>query len=351
MTLDLDTMEHTPEPPRKGPIRLTTRTGWDAFVNRIVTVPELRDHPEGQTVADDDPRMLYHATMRIVSTPAIEVALTACWRLLRASAPRSEGQLGLIIDGEHDTGMTVLLRLLGRAYQGRLNARRTKGGGEWVPVVHINVPPALSGPADWALLFADFLEMPYIKNPEAAQNRIPDMTGPVRHRLARAQTRLVLIDGVNRLSDASLAASFAFLTWLRDELGLTIVYCGAGARDIVHAGLRGTRIADRPANYRGPYPVIRTGPVPFTEDDPETWLTVLRTFDKDMRLHHHKPDSLLDLAAYLHQRSGGYITTLSYLICEAAQLAIETGDEAITRDLLSSLLVGRHDEDDHGWQR
>ncbi|MFG2825173.1 ATP/GTP-binding protein [Kitasatospora sp. NPDC048365] len=346
MTFNLDTLQHEPAPgPLRRPGRLTTATGWNTFVNRVVTVPELKAGPPDTPVLDDDPRMLYHAAMRIVSTPAVERALAACWQLLRASEPRSEGQLGLIIDGEHDTGMTVVLRMLGRAYQGRVAARRPKDTG-FVPVVHLNVPPSIITPADWALLFADFFEMPYTKNPEAVPTRVPDLTGPVRFRLAKAQTQLVLIDGINRLSDANTASAFSFLTWLRDELGLTIVYCGSGARDIVQAGLRGNRIAARAANYRSPYPVITTNPIPYTEDDPETWLTVLRAFDKDLRLYHHKPDTLLDLAAYLHQRTGGYITTLSYLICEAAQLAIETGEEAITRELLASLLVGRNDEDD-----
>ena len=345
MTFDIFEMKQGEDPPPlPKAARLTTRTGWNTSVDRVVEVPDLCDHPAGGPVADDDPRMLFHAAMRIVETPAIEAAWAVRYRLLRASRNREEGQPAIVIDGEHDTGMTVLLRYLGRQYQRGLPARLRRNP-TFTPVVHINVPPIVGGAADLALLVADFLEMSFGKDPEAALSRIPDMSGPVRHRMAGAGTQLVLIDGVHRLSDSAAQSAVAFMTWLRDELAVTVVYCGVGAGDIVYSGLRGNRAADRRANHRGPYPVIETGPIPFTEHDHQTWLAVLRTLDDDLRLHQHKPGALLDLAPYQHHRSGGYITTLSYLVCEAAQLAIENGEEAITHDLLASLRVGRHDED------
>lgn len=347
MTYDIFEMRQpepeTDPPPRTA--RLTTRTGWDAYVKRTVKVPDLAKHPLGEPVRDDDPRMLYHATMRIVETPQIEAALLTCGRQLRVSRQRDEGQPGIIIDGEHDTGMTVLLRELGRVHQGGMTPRLRKNTQQ-VPVVYLNVPPTIGGASDWALLIADFLEITYNKTPETPTSRLPDMTVPVRTRLATAGTELVLIDGIHRLTDAAAQAAVSFMTWLRDELRITVVYCGVGAHDIIAGGLRGGR-ADRRGNHRSPYPVITTEPLTFNEHDHETWLSVLRTFDDGLRLHHHKPGSLLDLAPYLHQRSGGYITTLSYLICEAAQLAIENGDEAVNRDLLAQLRVGRHDETDN----
>jgi len=348
VTFDIYAMQEQ-EPPKPTPsvvtARLTTRTGWNASVDRVVKVPDLQNHPLGEPVDEDDPRMLYHATMRVVETPAIEAAWALCSRQLRASRRREEGQLAMVVDGEHDTGMTVLLRQLGRLHQ-RGQPPRLRAGGTFTPVVYLKVPPTVTAPADWALLFAEFLEMSPVKDPEAAQARIPDMSGPIRHRMAKAGTRLVLVDGVHRLNDAAAQTAAAFLTWLRDELGVTVVYCGVGAADTVYAGLRAGHGADRRTNHNGPYPVITTGPIPFTEHDHQIWLSVLRTLDDDLRLHRHEPGSLLELAPYLHQRSGGYITTLSYLICEAAQLAIENGEEAITRDLLATLRVGRHDDTD-----
>ncbi|MFK4273389.1 ATP/GTP-binding protein, partial [Streptomyces milbemycinicus] len=66
---------------------------------------------------------------------------------------------------------------------------------------------------------------------------------------------------------------------------------------------------------------------------------------EDLCLHQHTPGDLLKLAAHLHRRTGGYMKPLSYLVCQTAQEAIETGIEKITGELLDSQLVGIFDED------
>jgi len=65
-----------------------------------------------------------------------------------------------------------------------------------------------------------------------------------------------------------------------------------------------------------------------------------------LRLHHHEPGSLTRLARYLHHRTGGMIGSLSHLIRAAALTAIDTGTEAITRDLLDSIPVDYAAESD-----
>ncbi|MGW2586187.1 hypothetical protein ACWCYZ_33570 [Streptomyces virginiae] len=72
---------------------------------------------------------------------------------------------------------------------------------------------------------------------------------------------------------------------------------------------------------------------------------VIKFFDQDLRLHRHSPGDLLTLAAHLHERTGGYMKPLSYLICQAAQEAIENGTEAISREVIDDQLVGRFPDD------
>lgn len=56
-------------------------------------------------------------------------------------------------------------------------------------------------------------------------------------------------------------------------------------------------------------------------------------------LHRHKPGSLVKLAEYLYQRTGGMIGSLSQLIRGAAIVAIDDGSEQITRALLDEIPV------------
>ncbi|MEV7282971.1 hypothetical protein AB0O01_00100 [Streptomyces sp. NPDC093252] len=84
---------------------------------------------------------------------------------------------------------------------------------------------------------------------------------------------------------------------------------------------------------------------PYSADDYELFHQVIKALDEDLRLHQHRPGDLLKLAAHLHRRTGGYMKPLSYLVCQSAQEAIETGTEAITKELLDNQLVGRFDDD------
>ncbi|MFE4960513.1 hypothetical protein ACFRCW_42915 [Streptomyces sp. NPDC056653] len=80
-------------------------------------------------------------------------------------------------------------------------------------------------------------------------------------------------------------------------------------------------------------------PIPYSPEEYGTWHEVIKSFDQNLRLHHHSPGDLLDLAAHLHERTGGYMKPLSYLVCQAAQEAIETGIETITKEYVASRSV------------
>ncbi|MER5373380.1 hypothetical protein [Streptomyces sp. NPDC002553] len=58
-----------------------------------------------------------------------------------------------------------------------------------------------------------------------------------------------------------------------------------------------------------------------------------------------RTDDMTGVATHLHRRTGGYMKALSCLICQAAQEAIETGIESITKELLDNQLVGHFDDD------
>ncbi|MGW0703316.1 hypothetical protein ACWD0A_29215 [Streptomyces sp. NPDC002867] len=57
----------------------------------------------------------------------------------------------------------------------------------------------------------------------------------------------------------------------------------------------------------------------------------MASLEESLRLHAHRPGILLKLIAYLHDRTGGMIGSLSHLVREAALDAILDGSKKITK--------------------
>ncbi len=73
-----------------------------------------------------------------------------------------------------------------------------------------------------------------------------------------------------------------------------------------------------------------------TQDQAEEWMRVIAGFEDALRLYHHKPRSLTNKYwRYLHERTQGSIAALSSLLRESALDAIETGEEAVTVEVMN----------------
>ena len=81
--------------------------------------------------------------------------------------------------------------------------------------------------------------------------------------------------------------------------------------------------------------MVRTGP--FACD--EQWATLVASLEASLRLHRHRPGSLPELARYLHQRTGGMIGSLLWLIRSAAIQAVIDGTEQVTRKAMDTIPV------------
>ncbi|MFD3580509.1 ATP/GTP-binding protein [Streptomyces sp. NPDC058644] len=321
----------------------TVRRGWQAQLDRVVIPPDLDACPPPEPpVGPDDPRIRYHATMRTVQTPAQKKAVAVARRLWLAGSPRSEGQLHLAIDGPGETGMTTVLRQIGRIFEHTIRDQLPPDPTR-IPVIHINTPLAPGGKLDMSIPFAEFLGFKHTKDPESGQ-RSTDMTGPVCHVMKTRGTRLVLVDGIDRLDNSELKIAFDYFGYLAAECNVSFVYCGPGSREIVNEARRGKRPGP-PGDGSGGIPTLAVLPIPYSADNHDLFHGVIKSLDQDLRLYKHTPGDLLKLAAHLHRRTGGYMKPLSYLICHTAQEAIETGIEAITPELLDNQLVGVLDDD------
>ena len=81
---------------------------------------------------------------------------------------------------------------------------------------------------------------------------------------------------------------------------------------------------------------------PFTLTTPagaRAWTSLLATLETHMLLADGRPGMLTDHAKLLHRRTQGCIGSLTNLLDRVCYLAIATGGETITRDLLDQVTI------------
>ncbi|MFJ4732535.1 AAA family ATPase [Streptomyces sp. NPDC088770] len=319
------------------PVWCNTLPNWRAAVNNEPKPPELADcAPRGSEISPDDPRFLFHGSMRPVRTPAITSAELVVKKQLMANARRDRGRIGVIVEGPANTGKSELLAWIGQNYERRLN-KRYGLNDDRIPVIALSVPAkGRGGNRNWADAFARFLGL-------EREQLGSDPTDSVCYVMRHCHTQLVLIDGIERLEHgADVKQSFAFLEHISDETGATFLYCGRSSRAIVDPMLRDreTRLEKKEDPWSD-HPVLMTSRLGYDRAGKDRFLSIVNKFDKDLRLYDHQPGDLTPLAPELHLRSKGYMRALSQLICQAAQEAILSGEERITEELVNGLTVGR----------
>ncbi|MFB7014190.1 MULTISPECIES: ATP-binding protein [unclassified Streptomyces] len=259
-----------------------------------------------------------------------------------------------VIDGPAGTGKTCLLRAIGRTAQREIEAATTGRQANTIPVVHITTPADPEPRVNWLWEIGSYLGL----NPEPKSlaevlemRRHQDVTLPVNYVLETAQTRLLLIDDIDRASPQHLANVLPYFDYLRNKLGISLIFCGTGASHRLHqARILAqdlTRVSEenrirleqagQPADPASPsptalLPVTWLHPLPLgtKAEEQEMFRRVLTSFEADLRLHHLEENALSKHAAELHRRTGGYFKALTYVISTATVIAIQSGSENIT---------------------
>ena len=311
---------------------LTTLEGWRQFAGEMPAVPPLLDgtvwqglDPDKRAAYDDD-RIAHHSRLLVVQTPAVRDVVTTGRRLAHLNRSAHYGRSGLIVSGPARTGKTTAITQLGKTIE-VFHRRRHPRSGDDIPVVYITVPPAAT-PKMIAAEFARFLGLPVTRRAnitdiiEAVCGVCTD-TADQRHLRGRdpqPQHRHPRRRGSLRHPEVLLRAHPRHLRARRDQ------------RRARRAAVRRPRRADRRPVHHGPHRPVRRD---------QQWATLIAALEASLRLHRHRPGTLPQLARYLHQRTGGMIGSLLWLIRSAAIQAVIDGTEKITRQDLDAT-PGRH---------
>ena len=311
-------------------LQLTTLAGWRSFVTERPSVPDLlpeaiwSELEEDKRACYDDDRIDHHSRLLVVQTPAIRQVITSGRLLIQLNKNAHYGRCGLMVSGPARTGKTTALTQLGRAHEIAIR-KRHPAQADRLPVIYVAVPPAATARM-LAVEFARFLglELP-------ARANLTDITNTVCSVAAHTHVDLVLVDEIHNISLATRTGAEVSdqLKYFAERLPATFVYAGVEVEaQGLFAGARGRQIAGR-------FTVITAAPFAYgTPDQRRAWQALVATLESTLRLREHAPGTLPAMAEQLYRRTGGMIGSLSQLIRGAAILAIETGTERITEDLL-----------------
>ncbi len=309
---------------------LTTLAGWRQFATEMPAVPQLLDGhvrqglDQDKRAAYDDDRIAHHSRLLVVQTPAIREVVNTGRRLTYLNKAAHYGRCGLIVSGPARTGKTTAITQLGKTIE-VIHRRRHPRSGDDIPVVYITVPPAAT-PKMVAVEFARFLGLPLSR-----RSNITDIIEAVCGVCTDTKTSVICVDEIHNLNIATRSGAEASdtLKYFSERIPATFVFAGISVeRAGLLSGARGEQIAGR-------FSMVRTGP--FGCD--EQWATLIAALEDSLRLHRHRPGTLPQLARYLHQRTGGMIGSLLWLIRSAAIQAVIDGTEKITRKAMGSLQV------------
>lgn len=314
-----------------------TLTGWRRYIETPPAAFDLLPADQWQNLPDedrevyDDARINYHSEMVVVETPTIKQVVKQ-GRLLTLLNRREVGaRRGLIVSGLQTTGKTTALKELGKTYELRIRARYP--GQDRIPIVYVTTPPKGS-PRKLAMEFARFLGLP----PVGRNKNTTDISDAVCQILTEARCDLILIDEIHNLNLATSAGEDMsdHVKYFTEHLPATFIYAGINVETAgLFAGIRGKQI-------RGRCVLIPTHPFPCNDN----WRSLISRMDSALRLHHHKPGTLLRHSSYLHRRTNGMIGSLSHLVRAAAITAIVEGQEVIDRALLDGILLDQAAEKD-----
>src|SRR3984957_2157861 len=313
---------------------VTTLTAWRTFVERspeptsLLSDEELGRLSEDERHAYDDMRTDYHAALPALKTPILDRTVTKGLLFMRLNRGQQTGTpCGMILSGVPGVGKTTAIRALGRTVEQTYRARNPQMIRA-VPVVYITMPTGEHPKA----LPAELLY--FLGAPHAARATETMLTHQACHLITDLGTSLVIVDEVHGIdrSRASHAQQSDQLKYFMDHVPATFVLAGINVENCgFFNGHRGEQLARR-------FTALKASPSSYsTISQRQEWALLVEGFERALRLHSHKPGSLLPHAEYLYVRPGGYIVSLSHLIREAAIMAILSSTERIDEVLLDSV--------------
>ena len=327
--------------------QLARKGGWDAFVNSAprpevtrLTRADLDRLTAREREDYNEARAVWNANLPTVKTAQLSQAYGLIDQVMASNRRDGDRLRGsVVIDAAPGLGKTTIATRYARDFHRRQYQRdgpHTAQGHQRLPVVFL---PLAAG-CTLKGLNQELLR--FYGHPAADRATTSRLAALAMDCVTSCETRLIVIDDLHFVDFKHRHGEEVsnHLKWLANELPVTFIYVGVQLREkrFFDEGLLGETAAYAQTSRRA----TRCPVVPFTigtDAGFRSWVDLLRALEAHLNLAEGHSGMLTDHARELHRRTQGHIASLTNLIDRACWLAVTTGVETITAELIARTTV------------
>lgn len=331
------------------PVRynLATKQGWDAFVHavprerlRLLSRAQMARLGSEELEDYNEARGVWNANPPTVHTAQLTGAYGVIDQVMASNRRDSDKLRGaVVIDAAPALGKTTIATRYARDFHRKVIRRlgpHTPEGHQRLPVAYVplNAGTTLKG--------LNLKLLRFYGHPAATRATRGELGSLAVDCVQSCQTLMIVIDDMHFIDFARRNGQEVsnHLKGLANEMPVTFLYVGVRLREkkFFDEGLLGEDAAYAQTSRRA----TRCQVAPFTIATTlgaRAWTSLLAALEQHLLLADARPGMLTDHAGLLHRRTQGCIGSLTNLLDRACYLAIATGAETITADLLDHVAI------------
>lgn len=342
----------TVQPTSLGQLTLTTKEDWAAFSRTEPLSRPSMTRAAFQRASDEElaefnrQRTRFHNRGAFVRTDWFMKFSEAVDEEIATNSESPLAGTGLAVSGPPGMGKTTVIAEIAKRYQLAREAEEPDRAGrpDFLPVVFIGIPERAT-PKGVAEQIAQFLGWPMTRS-----TTLNEITQGVSRTMRNCGTGLLIMDEIHNMDVRFNSGQDTdnYIKRLQNDVSATLLLAGINLRT---SGLfsTGGDHADshsvNPGQTASRFTVHDLAPYPLeTAEDLRVWGEVVRSFEGNLMLVHHKGGDLIRVSRYLWHRTGGKLGPLSVLLRKGAWRAITRGTEKIDIDLLSGIQLDEESE-------
>ncbi|TJY66138.1 ATP-binding protein [Arthrobacter sp. CAU 1506] len=317
--------------------------------NRI-SISERSKLSNAERARYDEQRADWHANLGPIETPQLQTAKQSLWQIVgsnRQDGDRLKGSVAL--DGFAGLGKTTIVNYFAREYW----RQRVETYGPVTEQGHDRIPVCRLGlTSNTTMRLLNSMMCEFFALPGSRRGSAGELAARALDCVLACDTRVIIVDDVHFINMQRISGREVsnHLKWIANEFPVTFIFAGIGLqqRDLMNEAMVPTEAVLAQTARRWTRIAVR--PFEVTTNAGRTeWRNLLLALEQLVVLSGSYRGMIADdLAAYLFQRSGGYIGSLMTLITRGCYQAVGNGTERLTATLLDTVPLDEAAESHRG---